>query len=84
MSRAIYSDDSAWLISLFQVADLAHLSYDFVVVSLYTPPVASQFSGTTTVPLSICSVGAQALCSLGSNVGHSRTSLQACRDPLES
>lgn len=47
-----------------------------VVISLHVLPILSLFSRATAVPTRC--VGAQAVCSLGSNIW-SRASLQACR-----
>lgn len=79
MSGVIYSDGSAGLAS----SKLLILPYgSVVVISLHVLPILSLFSRATAVPTRC--VGAQAVCSLGSNICHSRASLQACRDPLES
>lgn len=67
MSGVIYSDGSAG-VSLFQVADFVPCG-SVVVISLHVLPILSLFSRATAVP-TWC-VGAQAVCSLGSNICHS-------------
>ena len=78
MSGVIYSDGSAGLAS----SKLLILPYgSVVVISLHVLPILSQFSRATAIPTRC--VGAQAVCSLGSDICHPRGIPTIPRDPCK-